>query len=318
MSKVCAKCGREYGNASVRCAICKIPLEERNFDNSEEARAERLRQMQKNQTQLQPRQTSPQNLQKMQKIQPGTQPVMKSISPSASVQDGPSGLSIAALIFSLLGCISIVGLILGIVDLCTNQQRKKVCSILALVFSGVWLLAMVAFIGSSNSNRPDANYPARTPSQNNAASAGSSTGKDSVFGSDSGKTAYGLMETAQVNDVKVTMTRYEESAGSEWNHPSSGNVFLMVEFEIENNSKSDLNISSLLSFNAYADNYSVNFSLNALLDKSSETQLDGTIASGKKMRGWIGWEVPADWSEMEIHFTEDVWFGSTFKFIIKK
>lgn len=49
----------------------------------------------------------------------------------------------------------------------------------------------------------------------------------------------------------------------------------------------------------YADNYSVSFSLNAHIDKSSETQLDGAIAPGKKMHGWIGWEVPADWSEMD-------------------
>lgn len=316
MSKVCAKCGREYGNASVRCAVCKIPLEERNYDSLEEARAERLRQMHRNQTQLQTRQTPPQNLQKRQKIQPGTQSVLKSTLPAAAGQDRPSGLSIAALVFSLLGCISIVGLVLGIVDLCINQQRKRVCSILALVFSGVWILVMVAFIGSSNSNRPDANYPARTPSQNNAVSTDSGAGKDSVFDRDSDKTVYGLMETAQVNNVKVTMTGYEENTGSEWNHPSTGNVFLMVEFEIENNSKSDLNISSLLCFDAYADNYSINYSFNALLETGDETQLDGTIAPGKKMRGWIGWEVPADWSEMEIHFTEDVWFGSTVKFII--
>ncbi len=281
MSKVCAKCGREYGNASVRCAVCKIPLEERNYDSLEEARAERLRQMHRNQTQLQTRQTPPQNLQKRQKIQPGTQSVLKSTLPAAAGQDRPSGLSIAA-----------------------------------LVFSGVWILVMVAFIGSSNSNRPDANYPARTPSQNNAVSTDSGAGKDSVFDRDSGKTVYGLMETAQVNNVKVTMTGYEENTGSEWNHPSTGNVFLMVEFEIENNSKSDLNISSLLCFDAYADNYSINYSFNALLETGDETQLDGTIAPGKKMRGWIGWEVPADWSEMEIHFTEDVWFGSTVKFII--
>lgn len=316
MSKVCAKCGREYGNASVRCAVCKITLEERNFNNSEEARAERLRQMKRDQTQSQLRaQRQPQNL---HKIQPGAQPVDKSTPLAAAVPEGPSGLSIAALIFSLLGCIFVVGLVLGIVDLCINQQRKKVCSVLALVFSGLWIFAMAAFIGSSNSNRPNTNYPAGAPSQNNTVSAGSSTGKDPIFDSNSDKGIYGLMETAQVNDVKVTMTRYEESMGSEWNHPSSGNVFVMVEFEIENNSKSDLNISSLMSFNAYADNYSVNFSLNAHLDKSSETQLDGAIAPGKKMRGWIGWEVPADWSEMEIHFTEDVWFGSTVKFVINK
>lgn len=54
------------------------------------------------------------------------------------------------------------------------------------------------------------------------------------------------------------------------------------------------------------------------MEKSDETQLDGTVASGKKMRGWIGWEVPADWSELEVHFTDNVWFGDDIKFLINK
>lgn len=72
------------------------------------------------------------------------------------------------------------------------------------------------------------------------------------------------------------------------------------------------------SFDAYADNYSVRNTFSALLEKSDESQLGGTIAPGKKMRGWIGWEVPSGWSEMEIHFTENFWSGNAIKFIINK
>lgn len=318
MSKVCTKCGREYGSTSVRCAICKIPLEENGFDNSEQARRERLRRMRESQVQSQAQQSIPQcNLQ--QQNQQGTNAGSKK-NANDGADDGPSGLSITALVFSLLGCISIAGLILGIVDLCINKHRRKVCSVLALVFSGLWIVGMIAFAGGrGNSDRPGiANSSAGTPSHNSGVSANNSTGDNSGFGSDTAKTIYGLMETAQVNDIKVTMTKYEESSGSEWNTPSSGNVYVLVEFEIENNSASGLTISSVMCFDAYVDNYSANYSLGALMEKSDETQLDGTVAPGKKMRGWIGWEVPADWSEIEVHFKENVWFGDEIKFLINK
>ena len=46
---------------------------------------------------------------------------------------------------------------------------------------------------------------------------------------ESSKDTFGLMETAEMNDIQVTMTNYKESAGSEWNSPASGNVFVLVE-----------------------------------------------------------------------------------------
>lgn len=131
------------------------------------------------------------------------------------------------------------------------------------------------------------------------------------------KDIFEVGETAELNDVQVTLLSYKESKGSEYNKPSDGNVFLMAEFEIVNNSDSELNVSSMLSFEAYADDYALNYSISALMD-NEDRQLDGTIAAGKKMKGYIGYEVPKDWSTVEIHFTDDVWSNNKFKFEIKK
>lgn len=132
------------------------------------------------------------------------------------------------------------------------------------------------------------------------------------------KTIFSIGETAEMNDVQITMMSYEESTGSEFNTPSEGNVFVLVNFEIANNSDSELLVSSMASFEAYADDYALNYSLSALLDKQDSTQLDGTVASGKKMNGWIGYEVPADWKNLEIHFTDNVWSSNKFIFNISK
>ncbi len=131
------------------------------------------------------------------------------------------------------------------------------------------------------------------------------------------KDIFTVGETAELNDVQVTLLKYSESKGSEFNKPTDGNVYLMAEFEIVNNSDSEMNVSSVMSFEAYADDYSLNYSFGALMD-NEDRQLDGTIAAGKKMKGYIGYEVPKDWSTVEIHFTDDVWSNNKFKFEIKK
>lgn len=66
-----------------------------------------------------------------------------------------SGLSIAALIFSILGCTFIIGVILAIIDLCIKDGRKKNCSIVALAICGLWFI-----IGVSNVSKKDPEQPA--------------------------------------------------------------------------------------------------------------------------------------------------------------
>ncbi len=131
------------------------------------------------------------------------------------------------------------------------------------------------------------------------------------------KDTFSVGETAQMQNVQVTLSNYEESEGSGFYKPSEGKVFVLAEFEIANNSDEDLAISSLLSFKAYADDYSLNYSVAAMIDKSDST-LDGSVASGKKMKGWIGYEVDADWGKVEIEFSPDVWKNKKFKFLIEK
>ncbi len=65
-----------------------------------------------------------------------------------------SGISITALVFSVLGCTFIIGLILAIIDLCQKDGRKKVCSIIAICISVcisvLWIL--IIFVPTSNTS----------------------------------------------------------------------------------------------------------------------------------------------------------------------
>lgn len=129
------------------------------------------------------------------------------------------------------------------------------------------------------------------------------------------KTAFLVGETAELGDVQVTLKGVTESTGSAYNKPGAGNVFVLCEFDIANNSNGEIAVSSMMSFDAYCDDYACTFSLSALMEKGSKNQLDGTVAAGKKFSGVVGYEVPADWQELEINFTPDVWSGKNITFI---
>lgn len=189
--------------------------------------------------------------------------------------------------------------------------RKKQGGIGKWIIIGivVVILLAVAFGGGEDKPKKVENKTAATQQGENDNTKETDTQEE--------KDIFTVGETAELNDVQVTLLKYSESKGSEFNKPTDGNVYLMAEFEIVNNSDSEMTVSSVMSFEAYADDYSLNYSFGALMD-NEDRQLDGTIAAGKKMKGYIGYEVPKDWSTVEIHFTDDVWSNNKFKFEIKK
>lgn len=74
-----------------------------------------------------------------------------------------SGLSIVALVLSILGCTFIIGIILAVVDLCKKDGRNKTCSIIALVICGAWLA--IASISTSKNGSSTADSSVQTVSE---------------------------------------------------------------------------------------------------------------------------------------------------------
>lgn len=220
-----------------------------------------------------------------------------------------STLSIWACVLSLFGCTSFIAFILALVDLCKNDKSKKhVGSWFALIICALYLLVFVPNLAGTEEKEPQKIGHIETEStmENNELNSTENEEKMMKKG-----------EIAELNGVQVTLIDYEESQGGEYNKPSDGNIFVLSEFEIVNNTEKEISVSSIMSFDAYADDYALNFSFSALMEKEG-SQLDGTIASGKKMKGWIGWEVPADYQNVEIHFTDNIWSSNKFVFVIEK
>ncbi len=201
------------------------------------------------------------------------------------------------------------------------EKKKSGClSKVLMAFGALFILIiLIGVLGGNSDNEPKKVSDSKTVKETGESKKAEKKAKESDIDENESEkeTVFRKGETAEMNDVRVTMTSCKLGHGSEYNKPTDGNAFLLVEFEIENNSDEELAISSMLSFEAYADDYALDYSLTALMEKEGN-QLDGTIAPGKKMKGWIGWEVPEDFSKAEIHFTDNVWSSNKFIFLIER
>ena len=132
-----------------------------------------------------------------------------------------------------------------------------------------------------------------------------------------GADSFGLNETAVFKSLKFTATQLEENEGTEFFEPESGNVFVGVKFTVENISDEEQSLSSLLLFEAYADDIKVDYSFTASC-VFDEGTLDGDLAPGKKMVGWYALEVPEDWATIELDVKADWLSNSSATFVFEK
>jgi len=191
---------------------------------------------------------------------------------------------------------------------CRKKQGAPGCLIVVLVV--VVLVVIAAFAGGGESNSPQ-----KVESTSGTSQAASQA---SQAQSQPEQTVFTVGDTVELNGVKTTLLSAEEYPGKQYMMPTDGNVFLVCQFEIENDSSAEINVSSMVSFNAYCDDYSVSLSITGEMLEDSWKSLDGTVAPGKKINGVIAYEIPQDWQKMEISYTPSFWSGHDVQFEINK
>ena len=135
------------------------------------------------------------------------------------------------------------------------------------------------------------------------------------------KDTFTLGDTAEYNGIQVSLSSAVLSNGDgEFVKPDDGKYFLGLTFEINNQSSKDINISSVVSFEAYCDDYSLNEDLVGLQAPQFKqlSQLDGSVAAGKKMSGVICYQVPQDFKTFEISCTPDFWGSNKVTFQLNR
>ena len=191
---------------------------------------------------------------------------------------------------------------------CRKKQGAPGCLIVVLVV--VVLVVIAAFAGSGESSTPQKVESTSGTSQS-ASQAGEAQSQPE-------QPVFTVGDAVELNGVKTTLLSAEEYPGKQYMMPTDGNVFLVCQFEIENDSSAEITVSSMVSFNAYCDDYSVNLSVTGEMLEDSWKTLDGTVAPGKKINGVIAYEIPQDWQKMEISYTPSYWSGHDVQFEINK
>lgn len=88
-----------------------------------------------------------------------------------------------------------------------------------------------------------------------------------------------------------------------------GNKFVVLFFEVENISANDDHFN-MFYIESYIDKYSADteFLIN---NPENYKNLSGDVASGKKLKGYVAYEVSPDWSEIEFSYKN--WVGTSGK-----
>ena len=153
---------------------------------------------------------------------------------------------------------------------CGEKNRKKKSPVLKIVLGVLCAFVLIGVIGAMLGGDDDSDKPKKVEGTNASQSNGE---KEKDNNKEDDKTAFGVGEQVSLNDVIVTMNNVTESNGSQFNEPAEGNVFILCEFTIENNSEKDLAVSSIMCFEAYVDDYSTSMSLSAIIG-AEKNQLD--------------------------------------------
>lgn len=131
-------------------------------------------------------------------------------------------------------------------------------------------------------------------------------------------TIYGLGETAKAKSFSLTANSVNVvKSDNQFVQPDEGNEYVEVEFVLENTSDSDIVVSSVLNCNAYVDGFAVSEDLSAGVAAGSDS-FNGTVSSGKKLKGCLFYELSNDWNELEIDISIGLSKEDEVKFVFTK
>lgn len=230
-----------------------------------------------------------------------------------------SGFGIASLVLGIIGlllsCIAIgivpaiIGFILAIIGL-TRKDKKHgtaiaglVCSVVAIV---IFLIFVFAVGSSGNSANQSEAQKTGTVEPQQTQSANEETEEET------NQSAFSVGDIVETKDLKISfISAGEYESGNQFLQPNDGNVYYRMEFEFENISDSDQTISSMMNWECYADDYSVSQAW------IGDDQMDATLSPGKKIKGAVYFEIPADAESIVLEYKPNVWTDDRVEFIVK-
>lgn len=122
-------------------------------------------------------------------------------------------------------------------------------------------------------------------------------------------TTFTIGDTIITKDYKLTVEGASIIVSdNKYAQPDENCEFVEVELTLENTSNDTLNVRALY-FTAYADGFIIDSHNWHAYYPSSKNILSADLASGKKINGVLCYEVPNDWSELELFVKLSDYFG---------
>lgn len=117
------------------------------------------------------------------------------------------------------------------------------------------------------------------------------------------KSVYGVQEVANVDDVEYTVTAVERNAGFSYNTPESGNEYVIVTVNIQNNGdeKISYNPYDFKMLNSQGQEEDVTF----VVDLENELN-SGDLTSGGSVSGKICFEEPAGDTGLQLNLYTNI------------
>ena len=182
---------------------------------------------------------------------------------------------------------------------CRKKQGANGCLTAIVVILAIALIGSCFGGGTDNSDTNSSN------ASEEASSSIKETTEVTTSESADTQTIFGIGDTVEVDEgIEMTiLSAGEYKSDNQFITPADGKIFYKVDVEITNNSDKDTTISSLVSFEAYEDDYSIDETYSSGI----EDALSGSVAAGKKIKGSLCYELNADWKELEIQYKPNVW-----------
>lgn len=112
-----------------------------------------------------------------------------------------------------------------------------------------------------------------------------------------GPETYNIGDTVEAGDYIFTVNSVREDKGGDFLKPDEGNIYYIIDATVENKGDKSINVSSLLMFTLIDEE---GYTYDITFGPDTKGQLDGEIAPGRKLRGELAFEIPADATGLEL------------------
>lgn len=182
----------------------------------------------------------------------------------------------------------------------------------ALLLAGLVALTVVGCSTESEdsskviSDIPESSQQSSQEDQQKEPEQSNETSEENQEGADTAKVG----QSVEGPNWKISLTSaktYEKIGDTFEEKPEDGKVYLICFFEVENVSDED-DYFNYFNIESYVDGYNEDISI-TMSDVEGMSLLTGDVAAGKKLKGYLAWEVSPEWKELEISYKDNLWTG---------